>query len=326
MSAPAPAPSEPKPDEPKPEEPKGFLEKVGAALPIALTALATVFASMSNGALQEAMYWKSQAAQDQSKSTNQWTLAGFKRDRALIMQTTAAQMRATCGYAEPNFAGPPGIAPRPGKSAELPTQAREWLTSRDYPPPVKLPDIDDAAIKELREALEQREPETELLKKARKVEMAKINKAIDDAEKFNEQTDKDWDPVLKAAAVLARAQPVIKDGDPDAAKKAARATASQAAGFDLEERRYRAESRLNQGLGFLYDVRVKVSTAESEKHRKKSDYLSYAMLVAQIGAVASSLALARKQKSTLWLFAAMVGVVAIGVGGYAMVPATLLAF
>jgi hypothetical protein len=320
MSDPAPAPTDPKPEEPKPEEPKSFLDKLGAALPIALTALATVFASMSNGALQEAMYWKSQAAQDQSKSTNQWTLAGFKRDRALIMQATAAQMRATCGYAEPFFLSP---------SAPEAVKARAWLTERGDkggPPPVKLPDIDDAAIKQLREALEQREPETELLKKARKVDMAKINKAIDDAEKFNEQTDKEWDPVLKAAAVLARAQPVIKDGDPDAAKKAARATASQAAGFDLEERRYRAESRLNQGLGFLYDVRVKVSTAESEKHRKKSDYLSYAMLVAQIGAVASSLALARKQKSTLWLFAAMVGVVAIGVGGYAMVPPTLLAF
>src|SRR5262245_34759866 len=90
-------------EDPKPEEPKGVLDKVGAALPIALTALATVFASMSNGALQEAMYWKSQAAQDQSKSTNQWTLAGFKRDRALIMQATSAQLRATAGYAPASF-------------------------------------------------------------------------------------------------------------------------------------------------------------------------------------------------------------------------------
>ncbi len=313
-------PDEPKPDAPKPEEPKSLLDKVGAALPIALTALATVFASMSNGALQEAMYWKSQAAQDQSKSTNQWSLAGFKRDRALIMQATAAQLRATCGYAEPFVLAP---------SAPEAVKARAWLVERGDkggPPPVKLPEIDDAAIKELRDAIEKREPELELLKKARKVEMAKINKAIDDAEKFNEQTDKEWDPVLKAANVLVRAQLTIKADDPDRAKKVAAATAAQATGFDLEERRYRAESRLNQGIAFLYEIRTKVSTAESDKHRKKSDYLSYAMLVAQIGAVASSLALARKQKSTLWLFAAMVGVVAIGVGGYAMVPATMLAF
>lgn len=305
---------------PEPEAPKGFLDKIGAALPIAMTALATIFASMSNGALQEAMYWKSQAAQDQSKSTNQWSLAGFKRDRALIMQATAAQLRAACGYAEPQF---------PAPAAPEAVTARAWLLERGAkggPPPVKLPELDDQAIKDLREAIEQREPELDLLKKARKVEMAKINKAIDEAEKFTERIDKEWDPVVKAAGALVRAQLVVKPGDPDAAAKAARATAAQAAGFDLEERRYRAESKLNQGIAFLYEIRTKVSTAESDKHRKKSEYLSYAMLVAQIGAVASSLALARKQKSTLWLFAAMVGVVAIGVGGYALIPPTLLMF
>jgi hypothetical protein len=309
----------PKPEEPKPEEPKSFLDKVGAALPIALTALATVFASMSNGALQEAMYWKSQAAQDQSKSTNQWTLAGFKRDRALIMQATAAQLRAACGYAPPPFdAGSTGPDGQP---------ALKWLTEtkpdKGGLPAVKLPDLEDEQIKELRDAIEKREPEKELLKKAGRVDMAKINKAIDDAEKYSEQTDKEWDPILKKAADLVRAQLAVKSDDPAAVKKA---TAAQAAGFDLEERRYRAESRLNQGIGFLYEIRTKVSSAESDKHRKKSDFLSYAMLVAQIGAVASSLALARKQKSALWLFAAMVGIVAIGVGGYAMVPPTLLSF
>ena len=90
-------------DDKKPDEPKSLIEKAGAALPVALTALAAVFGSMSNGALQEAMYWKSQAAQDQAKSTSQWSLAGFKRDRSLVMQTTAAQLRAAAGYAPAAF-------------------------------------------------------------------------------------------------------------------------------------------------------------------------------------------------------------------------------
>ena len=92
------------PGETKPEEPKGLIAKLGAALPIGLTAIATVFAGMSTGELQKAMYWKSQAAQDQSKATNQWTLAGFKVDRSLIMQTTAAQMAATAGHPANPFA------------------------------------------------------------------------------------------------------------------------------------------------------------------------------------------------------------------------------
>ncbi len=304
----------PNPDD-KPEEPKSFLDKAGAALPIALTALATVFASMSNGALQEAMYWKSQAAQDQAKVTNQWTLAGFKRDRALMMQAAAAQLRAASGYGAAAFE-----APKDAPETDAQKQARAWLADTKSPPPVKLPDLDDD-LKPLRDAIKSREPEHDILKKASRTSMAKISKAIDDAEKANERTDEEWDPVVKAAAALARSKNA--SASPEAAKAA---SAAQAAGFDLEERRYRAESRANQDIGYLYEIRTKVSAAESDKNRKKSDYLSYAMLVAQIGAVASSLALARKQKSTLWLFAAMVGVVAIGVGGYALVPATMLAF
>lgn len=321
MSSDAPASNA---DDKKSDEPKTLLEKAGAALPVALTALAAVFGSMSNGALQEAMYWKSQAAQDQARSTNQWSLAGFKRDRALIMQATAAQLRAASGYAPAKFDAPPKDAAGPDAQKGL-----AWLTERGEkggPPPVKLPDVEDERIKELRDGIEHREPERDLLKKAGRVDIAKITKAIDDAEKYTEQTDKDWEPVLGAANSWVRSQMTVPAGDPDAAKKAANATSVQATGFELEQRRYRAESRLNQGIGFLYEIRVKVSTAESDKHRRKSEALSIAMLVAQIGAVASSLALARKQKNALWLFAAIIGLVSIGVGGYALVPAALLAF
>ena len=311
-------------DAPRPEEPKGLIDKLGAALPVGLTALATVFASMSNGELQEAMYWKSQAAQDQSRATNQWSLAGFKRDRALIMQATAAQLHAASGYAAPQFQLPKGESGPDVQKALL--WLKEPKPEKGGLPAVKLPEVDDE-IKQLRDAIEAREPEKELLNRAGRLEMAKITKAIDDAEKFAEQTDKEWDPTLKAAAALVRGQaPARSEGGEAPKAAAANATASQAAGFDLEERRYRAESRLNQGIGFLYEVRTRVSTAESDKHRKKSEYLSYAMLVAQIGAVASSLALARKRKSALWLFAATVGVVAIGVGGYALVPPNLIPF
>lgn len=321
MSSDAPAPN---PEAKKDEEPKGLIEKAGAALPVALTALAAVFGSMSNGALQEAMYWKSQAAQDQAKSTSQWSLAGFKRDRALVMQTSAAQLRATSGYAPATFDAKPKDASGPEGQKGL-----AWLTEKGEkggPPPAKLPDIDDERIKELRDAIERREPERDQLKKAGRVDIEKITKAIDDAERYKEQTDKEWSPVLDAANAWVRAQLEVKDGDPEAQKKRTNATSAQATGFELEQRRYRTESRLEQGVGFLYEIRVKVSTAESDKHRRKSDALSMAMLVAQIGAVAASLALARKQKSALWLFAGLIGLVSVVVGGYAMLPPAMLPF
>src|SRR5580698_8329906 len=113
------------PSETKPEAPKGLLDKVGAALPVGLTAIATVFAGMSTGALQQAMYWKSQAAQDQSRAADQWSFAGFKRDRALIMQTSAAQLRATAGYVSPNF--PPATSFTDDKRKKEMEEALIWL-------------------------------------------------------------------------------------------------------------------------------------------------------------------------------------------------------
>ena len=69
-------------------------------------------------------------------------------------------------------------------------------------------------------------------------------------------------------------------------------------------------------LAFLYEVRVKTSTAESDRHRARSMNFFYAMLAAQIGATISSLGLARRQKSLLWAVAGVAGVIAVTFGAY----------
>ena len=302
---------------PKPEGPKGWMDKIGAALPIGLTALATVFAGMSTGALQQAMYWKSQSGQDQSKATSQWTHAGSKVDRSLIMQTAAAQLWVSAGGGKLN------VTPDPNSAAEK--TAAEWLGGKGPPAayrrgaPAKdregrvgLPDLTSPPLQELLELIRKRAPEDEIIRKSARVNAADINTAIDDAEAANEKiTEDEWSPVVGAARKLAAD---ARKRDPDPAKYAA----AQAAQFEMEQRRYRSEATLNQEIAVLYEARVRVSSAESDKHRRKSQTLFIAMLVAQIGGVVSSLALARKQKSALWLFAATAGLVAIGFGGYVL--------
>jgi len=277
------------------DSPKPLSVKIGTALPIALTALATAFAGMSNGELQKSMFWRSFAAQDQAKATSQWTLAGFKRDRSLICQATADQMRAYSQHAaNPFVASPPaGADPR----------AVEWLAGNG-PQPVRLPEVVNEHLRRLLTDIQSRATERELSKKASKVPADDINKTIDDAEKMIEQIDKDWDPTVKAANKL------VSESNKDLL------TAAQAAVYDMEQRRYRAESTLNQELGYLYDARVKISAAMSEKHERKSQNFFFAMLAAQIGATISALAQARKQKSVLWAIAGGTGVVALLIGGY----------
>ena len=305
--------------ETKPEEPKSLLEKLGAALPVGLTALATVFAGMSTGALQQAMYWKSQAAQDQSRATNQWSYAGFKRDRALIMQTAAAQLRAACGYLVPSFssAALPPIKTKPEdenaekarkEQEEAQGKALEWLQKKSVPP-VSLPEITNEQILKLKKAIASREPETEQVKLASKIKRGDIDKVLDEAEKRTEQYDREWSPVLAAATAITN----FEDGEKGDAAARMR-TAKQAVGYDLEERRYRAESRLNQEIGTLYEIRVKFSSSESDRHRHRSENFFFAMLAAQVGATISALSLARKTKGLLWILASAIGLISIGIG------------
>jgi len=271
------------------EAPKSLLDRAGVALPIALTALATALAGMSTGELQQAMLWRSAAAQDQSKATSQWTLAGFKRDRALICQAASAQLHAT-GGGEAGFAGG-------GTGAA-------WLAG-DGPPAARLPDLTDEHLAKLLDDLRSRVPEAEVLRQARRVSGDSVTAAIDAAEQSVEQTDRDWTPTLKESARLV----ATVSGTPKGA-------AAQAAAFELDRRRYQIEASLNQGVSLLYEARVKVSSAESERHQKKSKHFFYAMLAAQVGATISALALARKNQSLLWGVAGGTGFVALVIGAY----------
>ena len=272
-----------------PEPPKSTLEKIGVALPIALTALGTVFAGLSTGELQKAMFWRSYAAQDQAKATNQWTYAGFKRDRSLICETTAMQLTAANRYAPNPFAS----------ASQSATPAQKWLAGQG-PPAVKPPAVSDERLAKLLDDIRTRAPEKQLIAQAATIPQAVINDHIDQAERFAEDTSNTWDETLKQAKKLAA--------------KAQDKAGGQAAMLELDQRRYRAEAVLNQGVGYLYEARVKVSVAESERHQHKSYNFFYAMLAGQIGATISSLALARKQKSLLWGIAGATGLVAIVIG------------
>ena len=283
---------------PADDKPKSLFDKFSTALPIGLTALATVFAGLSTEELQRAMFWRAAASQDQAKATNQWTFAGLKRNRSLIMEGNAAQLRAIPGKRV-------DVAAPAGAEAEAKTAA-EWLAGKG-PPRVALPEIEDDDINAVLKAIRKREPEAAILTRAAKVPLRAINQAIDDAEKANEAIDTDRARVLEAVSDLTAKRIAA---DPEAANSVV------AARVALEQRRYRTESGLNLGIGSLYEARVHVVTAISDRHRRRSKNFFYALLVAQIGAVISTLSLARQQRSALLFLAALAGAIAVGFGAF----------
>jgi hypothetical protein len=111
----------------------------------------------------------------------------------------------------------------------------------------------------------------EVLPLARKVDPAGLNAEIAAGLRNVTEAEKEFNAEL--AAVKGQATTAANDTKASAA----------ALRYDVDSRRYRAEATANQWVGFLYEVRVKTSTAASDRHRHRSENFFIAMLAAQGG-------------------------------------------
>lgn len=299
---------------PAAEKPKSLFDKVGAALPIALTAIATAFAGLSSSEMSQAMYWRSAAAQDQAKANDQWSFAGFKRDRSLIVETTAVTLRAMAEYQPAPASG--GVSPTPPPA--IVERAGKWMATEPNAVDPPAPPVDDPSIQEVLVAIHHRKSEAEILKLSKKIDEQKLTEAINSAAAQSTEVEKAYDAERDQARKATRdaGAAVAKSEGAARTKAAATANVAQAVQYEVDGRRYRSESTMNFWVGYLYEVRVKTSTATSDKHREKSKNFFYAMLAAQIGATISSLGLARKYGSALWGLAGLAGLIAVGIGIY----------
>jgi hypothetical protein len=78
-------------------------------------------------------------------------------------------------------------------------------------------------------------------------------------------------------------------------------------------RRYELEAGYNISIASLYEVQVRKSSWNSERHRTRSGYFFFGMLAAQAGVTIATLALAVKFRSILWSVASLAGLAAIGI-------------
>ena len=338
---------------PAADKPRGIWGAVLTATPIALTALATAFAGLSNSEMTQAMYHRSLAAQHQSRAGDQWAFFQAKRIRGNGIESSVEVLQAL-GHPEP-FDPPRAVAdlsrmhallrqangsapgPRPETLAahdkvEKAAARLVQLPTADFGLPAvetrPLPDpTARQAYEEVVAAIARRQPESETTALVTKLSPETIDEAIRLAEDDADRFDKACEPVnetvkqLKAAFkdVGAAVRPLRGGSGPTAEAVGLfdRLDAGfRAAAMDYEARRYRAEAGLNRRAAEAYEVRVRRSGIESDRHRERSKLFFYSMLLAQVGATVSALALARAQRSLLWLLAAMTGVVALAFTGY----------
>lgn len=117
-------------------------------------------------------------------------------------------------------------------------------------------------------------------------------------------------PLSSAVSALARLGVAVKTGTDEINND------FRVARHSYTARRYQRETTLNKQAAELYEVQVRKSSAESERHRDRSKHFFYGMLAAQAGVTIASFSLALKHRSVLWTLASLVGIGAVCFGVY----------
>ena len=71
------------------------------------------------------------------------------------------------------------------------------------------------------------------------------------------------------------------------------------------------EARLNQAIASIYELFVRKSNMEAERHHRRSQKFFYGMLGAQLAVIISTFAIAARKRDLLWSLAATAGLLAI---------------
>jgi hypothetical protein len=85
----------------------------------------------------------------------------------------------------------------------------------------------------------------------------------------------------------------------------------QAARTDFTARRTDRDAETNAAIAGLYELRVRKSNFNSERHRRRSKNFFYGMLAAQAGVATASFAIAARHRSGLWSLAGLAGLSAL---------------
>jgi hypothetical protein len=187
-------------------------------------------------------------------------------------------------------------------------------------------------LEKAKKAIEDRKPEEEIAAIVIKITDKTLKKAIAKAEADAEKTaqkGKKAEYVLEqvdllmdnlARAVYIYLEKQTTDGDKKVSDVRSQIhklmTSYKTARHIFTHRRYEKDARANQNSAALYEVNVHLSSAKSDRHMYRSFHFMIAMLVAQVGVIIASLAMAVKQRSLVWLLATFAGIAAIGFGGY----------
>lgn len=314
------------PDSLKADMPPTLWGKVLGATPVIMTVIATMLAGLSSSEMTKAQYARSSAAQLQSKAGDQWGYFQAKRLRGSLQRSTIDLLIAE-GGAQP-------IDPaRLRSSAEALTavgeqekaragllqvldsaegQASFALFSRAELPAVTGELEIDPAVRQAIDSLENA-PEAEILDALAKIQDSTIADALHSAKQRARSFDQAVGPVNRQIEYLSDLLTKLSSPGSGDTRLMRDFTAAR---LKFAAARYDAEARLNQTVASIYELQVRKSNVQAERHHRRSQRFFFGMLGAQMAVIMSTFAMAARKRSLLWSFAAIAGVTALLFAAY----------
>jgi hypothetical protein len=279
--------------------------KILLATPIIMTVIATALAGLASSEMTRAQYSRSLAAQQQSKAGDQWGFFQAKRLRGAIQRNTIDILQNTTDV------HPLDAAALDKAVALLQSPAGQQATAallKGELPAVPAATTPGPELQSALDALDSQKPEAEILSLTAKVKPADLDAALLAAKDRAEAFDSAIGPIGKVVDQLEKS--VTGTGDKSLNRDFV------AARLRYTATRYDAEARLNQAIGDLYELQVRKSNIDAERHHKRSQQFFYGMLGAQMAVIISTFAIAARKRNLLWSLAAAAGAAAVSFAVY----------
>ncbi len=271
------------PDALKADVPQTFWGKILSATPVVMTVVATMLAGLASSEMTRAQYSRALAAQEQSKTGDQWAFFQAKRLRGAVQLSTLDVLQNTSEVHRLDDAAQAQFAP---------------------PAPPTVSPL-DASVKAALDAVAAGRPDTEVAPLIAKLNDQNLNDAVRAA-------------VERSDAYTAAEQPgnkTVEQLEDDSTGKPNHRDIV-AARLRYTAQRYETEARLNQAIAYLYELQVRKSNLTAERHERRSQRFFFGMLAAQAAVIIATFALAARQKNLLWAVAAAAGAAAVGFAIY----------
>ena len=292
------------PDALKADVPQTIMGRILVATPVVMAVLATALAGLASSEMTRAQYSRSLAAELQSKAGDQWGFFQAKRLRSALQRNVLDILSNTTDVHPLDDA----VLNRTGVAPDSPAGQMTLAALKEgVLPPVGLAPLADPHLKAALDAIESQRLDAEIAVLLPPVKDQAIADALRAALDRTRALDAALQPINQKVDQLEK---TLASGDQSFKRD------FTAARLRYTAARYDAEARLNQAIANVYELQVRKSNLDAERHRQRSQMFFYGMLGAQAAVIIATFSLAARNRSFLWSLAAAAGAAAVSFACY----------